>query len=425
MKGTLMKSSTKGGYVLYALIALFIAVFIGCSSTINEPVNTSNKSRNYLLKNKMEAGDIDAIQIVIVRGSDHKDGFSSKIITDTDEISKIIYALNNATVGDRVELSPPGSTTYACYFFSDDLVAHQFKTDNYSDDIGYIRYPDATLYELYCESMAKVVIVDNDLYVQYPEVTLTEVYKRVRTPVPEPELLIPGLKIPNSALAKGMTEQPPQGIEGWAGLVKPTNYDLQLAIDKGLCGEDGFGEKYLYMQALYRKVFERWFLESTSLREFNDRLADSDLNFGAVPEKWQSFYQYYSTMDLPFVYLCSNIPIERLEEKDLALLRKSIENLNADVTPELTDMVKRTFSDTMMAKPNLDDDMPCGYGYGWDPTPNRSIVLEISNYNYDENGDFRDYENNAKRRDYMKKLAEEMQQTLSEQIGHRVIVKVD
>ena len=242
----------------------------------------------------------------------------------------------------------------------------------------------------------------------------------------ESGLNVPGLKIPPLTVAKRMTEQHPHGIEGWAGLVTPTNYDLQLAIAKGLCSEDGFGEKYLYMQALYRKVFECWLLEATTLREFNDQLAKSDLDYGYTPENQQSFYQYYSTMDLPFIYLCSNIPIERLEEGDLTLLQSSIENGKAKVTPELTNMIKRTFSDVLMANPQKDDDVGCGYSIGGGPaSPNRSIVLGIRDWVFDETGDFRDFENNAKRDDYMIKLAEEMEQTLSGQIKHRVVVKVE
>ena len=237
------------------------------------------------------------------------------------------------------------------------------------------------------------------------------------------EFFVEGLKIPPLSIAHKLTEEI-SNTPGSVGYVSPMNYSLQLAIDKGLCVEDGFGEKYMYMQALYRKVFESWFLESTSLREYNNLLANSELGFGAVPEKRQEFYQLYSTMDLPFVYLCSNIPIERLEKVDLALLQAAIESGKSDVTPELMEMVKRTYSDVMMAFPDMDDDVLCGYGYGGDISPNRSIVLEIRNYDYDENGNFRDPANNARRDEYMIKMAEEMQQVLSEQIMHRVIVKV-
>jgi len=235
-------------------------------------------------------------------------------------------------------------------------------------------------------------------------------------------LKIEGLKVPPLAIA-GLLTKETDNTPGSTGYVTPMNYDLRMAIEKGLCGEEGFGEKYLYMQALYRKVFESWLVETTTLKEFNDRLAKSELAFGAAPENKQEFYQFYSTMDLPFVYLCSNIPIERLEKEDLALLQTSIESGKADVTPQLTSMVKRTFSDVLIAFPKLGDDDLCGYGYGGDVSPNRSVVLEIRNYDFDEQGNFRDPENNAKRDAYLKELAEEMQQALSKQIDHRVIVK--
>ena len=238
------------------------------------------------------------------------------------------------------------------------------------------------------------------------------------------EISIEGLKIPPLSVAQRLTEKI-SNVPGSSGFVIPMNYDLQLAVEKGLCGEEGFGEKYLYIQALYRKVFESWFLEATSLRDFDDQMASSELGLLPVPEHRQTFYQYYSTMDLQFVYLCSNIPIERLDNTDLAMLQSAIEKGEVDATLELIDMVQRTFSDVLMAFPNLEDDVLCGYGYGGDISPNRSIVLEVRNWYFDDDGNFRDAENNVKMDDYMRSLAEEMQQTLSEEIGHRVVVMVE
>ena len=237
------------------------------------------------------------------------------------------------------------------------------------------------------------------------------------------ELNIKGLKIPDLSTAKQLTAKL-SNEPGTVGLVMPMNYDLQLAIKQGLCDEDGFGKKYLYMQSLYRKAFEGWLLESTNLKDFDSQLKSSDLSFAPIPEDQQSFYQFYSTLDLHFIYLCSNIPIERLNADDLTLLQSKVESGKADISPELTEMVKRTFSDVLMAYPGKGDDVLCGYGYGGDISPNRSVVLEINNYNFDEKGNFRDVSNNAAREEFMEKLAEDMKNTLSEQIGHRVIVQV-
>ena len=237
------------------------------------------------------------------------------------------------------------------------------------------------------------------------------------------EFIIEGLKIPDTATAKELTAKI-SNLPGSVGIVIPMNYNLSLAVRKGLCGAEGFGKKYLYMQALYRKAFENLLLESTSLQEFEDRLKNSELDFVPLPEKWQGFYQMYSTWGLQFIYLCSNLPIERLNEDDLALLQAMVESGKADISAELTEMVKRTFSDVTLALPCEEDDVFCGYGRGGNIAPNRSVVLEMDNNVFDENGEFRDYSRNAARDDYLEELAQEMQQTLSEQLGHRVIVQV-
>ena len=235
--------------------------------------------------------------------------------------------------------------------------------------------------------------------------------------------VVEGLRIPDLGTAKQLTAAL-SNVPGTVGIVTPMNYDLQLAVEKGLCGNDGFGEKYLYMQALYRKGFESWLLKTTSLRDFDDRLSNSELNFAPMPRSQQSFYQRYSTWGLQFIYLCNNIPIERLSKNDLQLLYSQVENGSADINQELENMIKRTFSDVLMAYPHLGESALCGYGFNGNFSPNRSIALEISNNDYDEEGNYRDFSTNIDRIDLMESLANEMQNVLSEQLGHRVVVHV-
>lgn len=142
--------------------------------------NSSKK----LLDNRINSDNIDAIQFVFT-GGDPRNGYASKIITDRDEITRIIYAFKNATVGKRVEPREGGYTK--CYFFCDDLIVHQFcfngiQLNEFRTVTGYynVQYPEATLYELYGESKAEVIIVDSDLYSQYPKITLSEVYQRLK-----------------------------------------------------------------------------------------------------------------------------------------------------------------------------------------------------------------------------------------------------
>jgi hypothetical protein len=266
-------------------------------------------------------------------------------------------------------------------------------------------------------------VVSNTVNTQYQRKELTET-------MGQSEYFVEGLIIPSLGNAREMTVgHPDNAPRGNSPFANPPNYNLQLAIEKGLTTSDAFEEKYLYMQALYRKTFENWLLEVTSLREFNDRLENSGLDFIPVPERRQDFQQRHTSMDLKYVFLANTIPIERLGEDDLALLYSMIQDGRSDITCELTEMVARTFSDVLMAFPHLGDDVGCGFrpsGGGGPPSPNRSIVLVIQEWAFNEEGAFRDsIENNGKRIDYMEELAKEMESVLSEQISHRVIVHVE
>jgi len=245
---------------------------------------------------------------------------------------------------------------------------------------------------------------------------------------------IEGLRPPPLGVGRGMSISdrpafrpgdplPVPGSMSPSPYANPPSYDLQMAIEKGLCGEDGFGSKYLHMQALYRLVFESWLLESTSLRKFDDRLHDSDLGFLPIVRSGWEYPRTFSTLGLPFIYMANNIPIERLDEDDLLLLLTALESGRTDITPELSDMVKRTFPDIIVA--NYDRNTNIGYRHNLSgpSAPRYAIILVMENEDFDEVGNFRDSaEVNQARAEFMAILAEEMEQVLSAQAQHCVYV---
>ena len=145
-------------------------------------------------------------------------------------------------------------------------------------------------------------------------------------------LKIDGLMIPTPREAMGMLPESFFGepVPGGSGFrVLPSSYNISLAAEKHLTTPTEFGEKYLYMQALYRKAFEQYLSERLSLQQFDDILANSDMRF--VPMRVGDFHQEYSTFGFKYIYLRDNLAIERLSKEELYVLQTHIKAGRSDI----------------------------------------------------------------------------------------------
>jgi hypothetical protein len=189
---------------------------------------------------------------------------------------------------------------------------------------------------------------------------------------------VEGLLVPTQEEARYMVDQFPD-LDGGGGplVVFPFNYDINLAEALGLVTDGVFSREYLNMKALYRKALEQYLAERLNLAEFDEMLANSELDFVPVPQERVDFYQRYSTFGFQFIYLRNNLPIERLSPRDLDILRRNIHAGNSNVTEELLDLVARTFEGIIMVNEDWEPDAPAGYHPGGDTAPNNALVLII------------------------------------------------
>lgn len=141
-------------------------------------------------------------------------------------------------------------------------------------------------------------------------------------------------------------EQPDDPVaSGWHSEVWPHNYDLSLAIEKGLASEDGFSDEYFEIQALYRCVLENYISATLNLELYETMISVTNI----VPQKedMQNIYRRYSTMHSQYFYLRNNIYIERLDQADLDMLAAAIKDGEAYIFRDIVYLVQRTFRDTI------------------------------------------------------------------------------
>lgn len=234
---------------------------------------------------------------------------------------------------------------------------------------------------------------------------------------------ISGLYIPTEDEAKDMVNQYPRKL-GTTHKILPLNYDLELAAKKGLCSVQGFGKKYLYMQAIYRKALEKYLKEQLDLEIYDNMLAGSGLKFLEMQEERKNFYQKYSTFEFRYIYLRNNLPIEQLDIADLIILEKYIQNSESEVTDELLKLVSRTYHHIITIQKN-NMSVPVHYSNdGRKIVQNGSLIFEIAHaHEVDERGNYVNRENEHKKNIYLvNEFVPQMQKRLTEKVGYTVIV---
>ncbi len=90
-------------------------------------------------------------------------------------------------------------------------------------------------------------------------------------------------------------------------------------------------ELFLPLQLKYRKSLENILKKYVSFNSFDELLVKT---FGSIPlYESNSFYYKYSELDSKYLFLRNNIHIERLNEKDIDVIKESLfdkEDLNGD-----------------------------------------------------------------------------------------------
>ena len=237
-------------------------------------------------------------------------------------------------------------------------------------------------------------------------------------------IILEGLAIPNQDEAKAMLQQYP-GVAGAPEMVQPQSYNMTLAKEKGLCGKSGYNTNYLMMQALYRKGLEDYLLKSSSLREFDMMLSDSEQRVIPKPADHMTFYQKYSTFGLTYIYLRNNLPIERLGKEDLHILMEQARSRDTSVTSELQELVLRTFPDIIQAHEDKPAETPIGFSNdGQKIAPNNALVFEIGHETeWDDQGNFVDRNHELAKDAYLTGVViPQMQVKLSEELEMKVVI---
>lgn len=143
-------------------------------------------------------------------------------------------------------------------------------------------------------------------------------------------------------------------------------------------------QKYFLKYFLYRKLFTEFLILKLELKEYDEEIANSKLNFRPSNKDDMDFYQYFSSEELKYFYIRNNIYIDKLSEIEDNFLQNKIDNNNYNLDIEAEKFIEATY-EKVIFEDVLNNGDTCITIYGPDSSsfmaPNNAVVV---GFRYDE-----------------------------------------
>lgn len=195
--------------------------------------------------------------------------------------------------------------------------------------------------------------------------------------------------------------------------------DEALLTSKELYKRKKFTPKYYQLYRNYKILLDKYLLEKLELLSFDKSFDDSGLNFIPVKQENMDYYQYVSAMGLKYIYLRSNIYVEKLPNEYIdKLLSLGPEDLKKTI-PEIFKIIENTFKDVIDVNTNKDIISMACYGPDDDHYwfPSNELIIGFRHDDFADNGLGKGdewAENNTKQIMFINVLKDELSERASE-----------
>lgn len=197
----------------------------------------------------------------------------------------------------------------------------------------------------------------------------------------------------------------------------PHSFDSILAAEKQLADENGFTAEYFMLQSIYAEELMNYLDEKCDIHALDAEFVNHEMRF--IPtETPRNIYQRSCSFGMQFLFLRNNICIERLDEKDLLILRMAA---NGDA--EVSELVQRTYKTVIAATSDDDPDLKVAYEMDGKIAPNRSVVLGFAmDSEFTEDGNFVDVEHEMEKDAAIDVILPVIQEQLTQELGFPVVI---
>lgn len=141
---------------------------------------------------------------------------------------------------------------------------------------------------------------------------------------------------------------------------------------------------YLSLYSMYSSLLENYLINKLSLKDYDDMIKDSGLNFIDIDFNEMDIYQRAYSNELSYIYLRNNIYIERLSIEEKEFLNDILYEVVKPTDSEIDNFIERTYKKVLFENINNNGDVLMtnfGPESGNFMVPNNALVLGIR---YDE-----------------------------------------
>lgn len=210
-------------------------------------------------------------------------------------------------------------------------------------------------------------------------------------------------------------------------VLKKENLNLKginkkLANEKKLIKEDNY-INYLYVQALYKKAFEKYLSLNIDLSIYDKKLSESELDFGIILDERKTVFHKNSYLNLNYIYIRNYFYVEKLSVDYIKIFFERLNNHNYEIDNILLKIVQETYSDVIndnYKHNEYKEDTTTCYGpiIPSNIVNSKSLVLVIQ---YGRNNkSYTDEEfliNQLKKKQFIRDIAEKMEKEITKILG--------
>jgi len=210
------------------------------------------------------------------------------------------------------------------------------------------------------------------------------------------------------------------------------NINKELAIQKGLIIEDNY-DWYNNIEKVYKYLFESYLMRMVNLKEYNDKIKNSGLDFGVShPTQAQLISGIPEYLNLEYIYLLNNFYVEKMDINYINVLKEYAVKGDFTLNDVVIDIVKRTYKDVIRNNYRdgsyTNDSYKICYGYAIPSNmcDNDALVLKIY---YSKNtttmNDIEFIKNIKDKEAYLKEVSNHLINEIKEKLDINVCILVE
>ena len=206
----------------------------------------------------------------------------------------------------------------------------------------------------------------------------------------------------------------------------PADYNLEMAIEKGLVNTSIYEDRFLLLQSGYRAIFNAYLCDRVNLDEYQNCLDANELNF---PKSSRTEYSEIGAFGRNNIFIRNSLYVERLSNEDIELILDSIDGETIRIDDRLLSLVERTWREIIIVRLGQDvNDEPYEIVYDEDGINkisafNDSLVLELAyGVEFDISGNVVNKENEKAKYRYAVVLTNRMESEISNKLNCHVSV---